>query len=435
METNFPTCSIGSVAEVKSGFAFKSKDWKDSGIPVVKIANVKDGRLQMSGCSYVAPQVADAASEYRLNRGDILIAMTGYIGDVALVRDEQHRVLNQRVGRFSITAPEALAPHFFFYLLRCDEIRRDIQGLGYGSAQPNVSPKLIHGVEIPLPPIDEQRAIAEVLGSLDEKIELNRRMNRTLEQTASAIFKSWFVDFEPVKAKAAGATNSPTMPQKVFDALPKELVDSPLGPIPRGWCVAALSDHTDAGKGLSYKGSGLATEGVPLHNLNSIYEGGGYKYEGIKFYTGEYKDRHMVRPGDLLVTNTEQGFGFLLIGCPAIVPKHFGDYGLFTHHLFRLTPLPDSYVSREYLYFALMSTALRDQITGCTNGTTVNMLAADGLARSLFVVPPVGAVRAFGSVVTPMLDIQEYHYEESMTLGELRDALLPKLLSGEVRCI
>lgn len=185
MMGEYDTVPLGKVASVRSGFAFKSTDWTEAGIPVVKIANVKDGNLVMDGCSFVPRALAESAAEFALQSDDILIAMTGYVGDVALVRNRDlPAVMNQRVGRVSIRDPRQLDKRFLFYLLRDADVRAEIEGLGYGSAQPNVSPTLIHGVQVPLPPLPEQRAIAHILGTLDDKIELNRRMSETLEAMA-----------------------------------------------------------------------------------------------------------------------------------------------------------------------------------------------------------------------------------------------------------
>src|SRR5690242_10017062 len=134
MASKLDNVLLGSVASVRSGFAFKSSDWTTNGVPVIKIGNVKDGRVVMDGCSYVAPEIAAAAAEHSLHAGDILIAMTGYIGEVALVRNcDLPAVLNQRVGRFSIRDPNRLDQRFLFYLLRDANVRSEIERLGYGS--------------------------------------------------------------------------------------------------------------------------------------------------------------------------------------------------------------------------------------------------------------------------------------------------------------
>ena len=305
MAGEYPFVPLGEVAAVRSGFAFKSSDWTESGVPVVKIANVKDGRLVMEGCSFVSPGVAATAAEFDLQANDILIAMTGYIGDVALVRPcDLPAVLNQRVGRFSIRDRHRLERRFLFYLLRSQEIRAEIEGLGYGSAQPNVSPSLIHGVEVPLPPLPEQRAIAHILGTLDNKIELNRRMNETLDAMARALFKSWFVDFDPVCAKAEGRDSG--LPKPLADLFPDRFADSELGEIPEGWEVARLGEVlSDLVSGARPRG-GAADNGVPSVGAENDIGLGRYDFSKEKFvpldFFEELKSKGAdVRPGDVLL--------------------------------------------------------------------------------------------------------------------------------------
>jgi type I restriction enzyme S subunit len=214
---------------------------------------------------------------------------------------------------------------------------------------------------------------------------------------------------------------------------PNAFEDSELGKTPKGWATAALAEHLEAVRGLSYKGAGLSDRGRPLHNLNSVLEGGGYKYPGIKYYTRDYKARNIARPGDVIVANTEQGFEYLLIGFPAIVPKRFGEGGLFSHHLYRVRPLSGSPLTAAFTYFLLMTGYVREQVIGCTNGTTVNMLPPSGLQIPRFVTPPATLISRFDELALPMLQRQEANYEENAALAAVRDALLPKLLSGEIR--
>ena len=262
----------------------------------------------------------------------------------------------------------------------------DISGYLTGSTMPKLTQGNLNRIPLLAPPIPEQRAITHILGTLDDKIELNRRMSETLEAMARALFKSWFVDFDPVRAKAEG--RDPGLPEPLADLFPARLVDSELGEIPEGWEVKTLGDHFDAVKGVSYKGSGLGDSGMPLHNLNSVYEGGGYKYEGIKYYAGEYADRHVVRPGDLIVANTEQGHDRLLIGYAAIVPGLFGDRGIASHHTYRLRPKSLSPLTAAYLCHLLNSPQMHDVVSGYANGTTVNMCRSTGCRHPrLFALP------------------------------------------------
>jgi len=208
---------LGSVASVKSGFAFKSKDWKDSGVPVIKIANVKDGFVTLDGCSFVDESVARGASAFELKPGDILISMTGYIGEVARVRNEGRMLLNQRVGKFSIKNSELLDSDFLFYCLRDPELKAKFVAHAYGAAQPNISPTLIEQQDISLPPLPVQRRIAGILSAYDELIENSQRRIKILEAMARALYREWFVHF-----RFPGHESVPRIP-------------SPLGDIPQGW--------------------------------------------------------------------------------------------------------------------------------------------------------------------------------------------------------
>ncbi len=322
---------------------------------------------------------------------------------------------------------------FAYYLTKWEGVSGyAISQMSGTSGRQRVPTSALDHLVVPVPPLSEQRAIAHILGTLDDKIELNRRMSETLEAMARALFKSWFVDFDPVRAKIEG--RDPGLPKHIADLFPVRLVDSELGEIPEGWEVKPLSDCVDVARGLSYKGSGLSDEGVPMHNLNSIYEGGGYKEEGLKRYNDDYKAQHVVRAGDLIVANTEQGHDRLLIGYAAIVPARFGEESLFSHHIYRVRPKVSSKLTADYLCHLLNTRVMHDIVSGYANGTTVNMLSVDGLQSPLIVVPPAHIISVFSSIAEVARMRHEDMVEEShRILVALRDALLPKLISGDLR--
>jgi type I restriction enzyme S subunit len=402
MAGDYDSVELGEVVSVRSGFAFKSSDWTQSGIAVVKIANVKDGRLVMDGCSFVAPRVAASAAEFALQAGDIVIAMTGYIGDVAIVRERDlPAALNQRVGRFSIRDPRRLDQRFLFYLLRDDEVRKEIEGLGYGSAQPNVSPSLIHCVEVPLPPLPEQRAIAHILGTLDDKIELNRRMSETLEAIARAIFKSWFVDFDPVRAKAEG--RDPGLPKHIADLFPDSFEDSELGEIPKGWGVRPLGDLLELAYGKALKEETRQPGPVPVFGSNGQV---GWHNEALVTGPGIVVGRKG-NPG--IVTWAPTDF-FCIDTTFYVVPREQGR-------------------SLYFLFYALLAQDLAS--LGADS-------AVPGLNRNLAYmskqqVPNAAILDAFDEIARPRFAQVHHLGEQSHTLATLRDTLLPKLISGELR--
>jgi len=302
-------------------------------------------------------------------------------------------------------------PKFVYYLLKT----LDFSQFNSGSAVPSLNRNYIHPLEVDVPEdLETQHRIADILSALDEKIELNQQTNATLEAIAQAIFKEWFVGFN-----FPGATGA--------------MAKSELGMIPKGWRVAVFEDELEAERGLSYKGGGLESgNAMPMHNLNSVYEGGGYKFDGIKYYSGEYREKHIVRPGDLIVTNTEQGHKYLLIGYPAIVPSTFGDVGIYSHHIYRVKPKPNSYLTSDFVYHLLLQPAIREQVVGFANGTTVNMLKVEGLQKPKFVLPSKELVSHFSEITKNIRLLHEKNIEQSITLASLRDTLLPKLMSGEI---
>lgn len=290
---------------------------------------------------------------------------------------------------------------FVYYLARLPEFRAFAKGRMEGtSGRQRVSWQALADFEINDIDKCDRKEIGGILSSLDNRIAINRRVNKTLEEMARALFKGWFIDTDT-----------------------------------DGWPTARLDEHLQAYRGLSYKGNGLCKsgEGVPMHNLNSVYEGGGYKYSGIKFYKGEFKERHVIGAGDIIVTNTEQGHEHRLIGFPAIVPACFGSTGIFSQHIYRVVPLGSSYLTREFLYYLLMAPKVREQIIGATNGSTVNMLAIQGLQVSTFELPPENLVNRFTETVRPIWLMAERNQEQIRTLSMLRTNLLPKLVSGDLR--
>lgn len=185
---------IGRVAKVQGGYAFKSSDWQESGVAVVKIANVKDGFLDMQGCSFVSASVAREAAASSVNVGDILIGMTGYVGTVArAVSSVLPALINQRVGRFRFLDDNLVDHRYFYRAIRLPETKAEFERLAGGSAQPNLSGPQIEIVEIPLPPIGEQRRIAALLGALDEDAALCRVRLKTLDALGEATFR-WHID-------------------------------------------------------------------------------------------------------------------------------------------------------------------------------------------------------------------------------------------------
>lgn len=397
-------CKLGDFAEIQTGpfgSQLHAADYVDVGVPSImpsNIGNRLDVRTDNIAC--IKDYDAQRLEKYLVKENDIVYSRRGDVEKCAFITDKQSGWLcGTGCLRVRFISTELL-PKFCAYYLSTDDIKGWVSGNAVGTTMPNLNSSILQQLPLILPPIYEQKAIAAVLSSLDDKIDLLHRQNKTLEAMAETLFRQWFIE----EAQ-------------------------------EDWEDTNLEKHTDAYRGLSYKGSGLSDVGLglPMHNLNSVYEGGGYKEGGIKYYSGEVKERHFVKAGDIIVANTEQGHEFKLIGFPAIVPTHFGDRGLFSQHIYRLASKPDSYLTSEYLYYLLMTPLVREQIISATNGSTVNMLAIDGLQRPEFKLPSKAKVVEFTAMVKAWWKKKEVNHSQIRTLEKLRDTLLPKLMSGEVR--
>ena len=432
----WPRTPLGTVIDLRLSGVDKKPQPTEKPVRLCNYMDVYANSFIHGGLSFMRGTATDREiANCTLRAGDVVITKDSEkhndIGVPALVREAVPDLLcGYHLAILRADLPQ-LDGTYLFYALSTAEVQQQFHSYANGMTRFGLRKADIRLVEIPLPPSDHQRAIGIVLRTLDDKIELNRRMHATLDAMARALFKSWFVDFDPVRAKMKG--RDPGVTKEIADLFPDRLVDSELGEIPQGWEIGRLSDHFEAVKGVSYKGSGLGRAGLPLHNLNSIHEGGGYKYDGIKFYSGEYTDRHLVHPGDVIVANTEQGHERLLIGYAAIVPELFGERGIASHHVYRLRARNNGRLSARFLHLLLNSPWMHDLVSGYANGTTVNMLPVDAVQRPMVLVPASALIEAFDTFASRLERRREGTVQDSRTLGGFRDTLLPKLVSGDVR--
>lgn len=426
--------TLGDYFTLQRGTTYKSRLLGQSGPVLLGLATIqRNGGFRTDSLQTYG---GDSPAKLLVQPGDLYLSLkdvtqsADLLGAVArLPRDHLPGRLTQDTVKLAPKGPD-VPLDYLYWLLRTPQYRSFCRAHATGTT--NLGLAREDFLAFPAPdPTPDQLKIVELLGALDDKIELNRRMNETLEAMARALFKSWFVDFDPVRAKAEG--RDPGLPKPLADLFPDSFEDSELGEIPKGWKVGALADCVDVVRGLSYKGSGLSRDGVPMHNLNSIYEGGGYKHDGLKHYKGEYKPHHVSRSGDVIVANTEQGHHRLLIGYAAIVPSRFEGATLFSHHIYRVRPKSSSGLTPDYLCHLLNTNAMHDTVSGYANGTTVNMLPIDGLQSPMVLVPHSRIVAAFNDIAEAARKRHEEMVEESRTLAALRDTLLPKLISGELR--
>lgn len=299
---------------------------------------------------------------------------------------------NQRLGLVQLVS-EAVDRKFIYYLLSSSGYRAEVLASSTGTTVHHTSPKRILRYEFPLPPMAEQRGIAAMLGALDDKIESNRRVVALLECRLALEFK---------RAKAvAPATRTP------------------------------LGEMVETTKGVSYKSVDLKPSRTSLVTLKSFDRRGGYKREGLKPYVGDYKPQQVISPGEIVVAQTDLTQGAEVIGRAVLVPAdHSADTLVASLDLVIVRPRE---VTEQYLLGLLTDEDFREHCRSRTSGTTVLHLAKDAIPTYQAPIAPSELQDEYSQLARPLLDLVGCRNQESVRLAALRDALLPKLLSGRIR--
>ena len=285
-----------------------------------------------------------------------------------------------------------------------------------GSPIPSTTRAAVYVLGLDVPPPPEQRAIAHILGTLDDKIELNRRMNETLEAMARALFKSWFVDFDPVRAKAEG--RDPGLPQPLADLFPDSVEDSELGKIPSGWKVRGLDEIARFLNGLPLQkypaGDG---ESLPVIKIAQLRAG---HTSGSDRASGAIPPDYIVDDGDIL---------FSWSGSLEVVLWAAGR-GALNQHLFKVT---SSEFPKWFYYLWLCHHLPEFRHIAAAKATTMGHIQRHHLSEAKVVVPPPNLLDRANRYLAPLIDTLLTLSMQSRSLGFVRDQLLPKLVSGDVR--
>ena len=418
--------------EIGDGYRAKNAELSKSGIPFARASNINNG-FRFADVDYFPLERLSRVGNKVSQPGDVVFTSKGTVGRFAFVRPETPRfVYSPQLCFWRSCDAEIIYPRFLFYWMLGREFFVQVQGVaGQTDMAEYVSLTDQRRMHITLPPIKDQRAIAHVLGVLDDKIELNERMNETLEAMARAVFKDWFVDFGPVRAKAEGRPSG--LPPDLDALFPASFEASELGEIPAGWEVKALGDVTESVRGRSYRSAELAESDTALVTLKSFARGGGYRPEGLKPYTGKHKPAQVVGPGELVIACTDVTQAAEVIGRPAIVPAD-QRFTTLVASLDTLIIRPrDAAAPVPFLYCLTSEPSFTQHTYAHVSGTTVLHLSKEAVPAFKFALPPSDLMRAFVGLAGPAFKRMADLSGESASTAAQRDALLPRLVSGEVR--
>ena len=399
--------TIEDIANVQNGYAFKSDEYilnVDTALEVLKMGHIeRGGGLRKSPKKDFVPR-NEKLKKWVLDKDDIVMAMTDMkdnvviLGVPALIDKNNHYVLNQRVARIVVKDRKLIDINFLFNYLKWDEFLLTLQSKASSGVQVNLSTETIKNSVLLVPKLEEQKAIASVLSSLDDKIDLLHRQNNNLEAMAETLFRQRFVEESE-----------------------------------EDWEFVELGEYLDCFNGVSYKSSELNPSKVAMVTLKSFDRNGGFRLDGFKEFTGRFKEQHVVTQGDLVVAHTDITQGAEVIGNPVLVVNDIRyEHMVISMDLVKVKSKHE-WLSNEFLYRMMRTREFKEHCLGYSNGSTVLHLSKQAIPSFEFFMPPKEKIQSYTEFAKDLFGKKFKNIEQILTLEKLRDNLLPKLMSGEVR--
>jgi type I restriction enzyme S subunit len=415
-------CSkIGSGATPRGG----KEAYLGGDTALIRSQNIYNARFVRDGLVFIDNKQADELKNVVVEKGDVLLNITG--DSVARCCQVDAGILPARVNQHvAIIRPNAdvIDAAFLRYSLVSPLMQAHLLALASAGATRNALTKaMIESLSVIAPSVPEQRAIAHILGTLDDKIELNRKQNETLEAMARALFKDWFVDFGPVRAKMEGrwqrGQSLPGLPAHLYDLFPDRLVESELGEIPEGWDVGILGDAAEhPRRGIQPDNIDLETPYIALEHMPkrciSLSEWG--------TAVGLESNKFEFRQGEILFGKLRPYFHKV-----GVAPVD----GVCSTDIVVLGPRGSQWFG--FVLGHVSSTGFVEYTNAASTGTKMPRTSWNDMARYELVLPPEPVAAAFTDLVQPSISRIIAGIHESRTLAQLRDTLLPKLISGELR--
>jgi len=428
----FIDCTVGDLAAQTRnalvggpfGSDLVSKDYVPTGVPVIRGTNMGHGRWVDGEFAYVTPEKAESLSSNCAKPGDIVFTQRGTLGQVALVpkKGMEKYLISQSQMKLTVNAEKADAV-FLYYVFSSAEQQHYIRQNAIQTGVPHTNLGILRNTPLTLPPLAEQKAIASVLGALDDKIELNRRMNATLEAMARALFQSWFVDFDPVRAKL-DARPPAGLDKATVTLFPAAVQDSSLGPIPHGWEVCSLADKIE-----------LLSGGTPKTSEPSYWDGD-IPWYSVRDAPSEtdvwviHTEKHVTKEGIANSASQILSEGTTIISARGTVGKLalVGTPMAMNQSCYGVRGTKG--YGDIFTYFALRQATA--DLQQRTHGTVFDTITRQTFETLDCIFPPANLTAAFDRTVAPLLAQLRANLHQSRTLATLRDTLLPKLLSGEL---
>ncbi|WP_173862075.1 restriction endonuclease subunit S [Pseudomonas sp. FW305-70] len=399
----------------------------DFGIPLITAKVVKSGRIETPDEFIAEEDYGTWMTRGYPEVGDVVLTTEAPLGEVAQIKflpvALAQRIVTLRGKR------DLLDSGYLLYLMQSQGMQEKLAGRSSGTTVMGIKQSELRKIEVTLPPIAEQCAITNILGTLDDKIELNRKQNKTLEAMARTLYKAWFVDFEPVRAKLEGrwqrSQSLPGLPMHLYDLFPDRLIDSELGEIPEGWGVGSFSDTVE-----------IIGGGTPKTS-NPSYWGGDIPWFSVV---------DTPKTGEVFVVDTEKsitqegldGSSAKLIPKGTTIISARGTVGNLAIASRDMTFNQSCYGLRgadgtgDYFVY-LLAMQMVSQLKSMAHGSVFSTITRQTFEATQRPEPPPAIFQEFEKYVAPWFEVILSNVESSRSLAQLRDTLLPKLISGELR--
>ena len=363
--------------------------------------------------------------EFLLEKGDIITPLTeqaiGLLGTTARIPESGKYIQSQDIALVKCKVGK-IDPTFCYYLISSRLVRNQLSVAAQQTKIRHTSPDKIKACTVWIPELDDQKAIGRLLASLDEKIQLNKRINDNLEAMAKQLYDYWFVQFDfPNEEGKPYKSSGGTMVWN--EKLKRE--------IPKGWEVKHLGDIIETNRGISYNTSSISGGGVPMINLASFNVNGTYKDAGIKTYNGSYTKEKVLKPFDLVLCNTQQtaiDFSKDIISKAFLVPDVFEGDIVSSHHI-NTIKTEDYY--KAYIAYLSNTSHFHKYAAGCCSGTNILGLDFNSFSQYKMEIPPVYLLEEFQKIIIDIVKRESVIIKENKTLTKLRDELLPLLMNGQ----
>lgn len=391
----------------------KTPNKVDSGIPLITAKLIKGGRISKPQ-EFIKKEDYDSWMTRGIpKKGAVIITTEAPMGEVAILDTSKKVAFAQRIIVIEAIEDYVLNEYLYYYF-QTRQFNHELTKRATGTTVIGIKSKELKQACVKIPSLIDQYRIISILSSFDRKITINDKVIANLEDQARAIFKSWFVDFEPF--------------QDV------DFIESELGLIPEGWEIYQLSEKSKRVNGYTYKSKELSDDAhINMLTIKNFNRYGGPPNKAYKpiMKTERMRDHHYLNSGDLLVACTDLTQAADIIGRVLRYCKSdLYDKEIFSMDVIKI--IPNDVRDNLYLYFYLKSPLFKDFASSVATGTTVLHLPKKSVDSFKFAYPPASEIDEFTKIVTPMVELQEGLNKQNQTLVQLRDTLLPKLMSGQI---